>query len=588
MGPTQLNRLIRLVALLCATSISCAATAFAQDEFRPLTPEQRLSDPIYMSWVAYDPVSKCVSCHVSGPSDGDIDSGKSGDLTSFSRQIEMMYWLQKDKHAIARSRVEPFTESQTEDQFNKLFDRLNSQIDSAREAYTKRGVKVGPAGLSAIPEELIGDSNILSRRMCDKLWGSGSVTTPEGYAKFRDNCLTCHGGYQPGAQGFDLASLQAARLGIDCLYCHQDGKNDQWVAPHQLPEKWRMLPPETKARAGLRPLTRTAVQAELCMDCHVGNRAKNMFVTHEMYAAGHPPIPSIEVQEFCKEMPQHWQSQSDLYGSLKDFQDRDKYFAVNYPGVTDANNAGQVFWDTRNMLIGSLTARKKALDMLVDSVDSHQWADYSLYDCAACHHELESQSYRQLRGFPAAPGRPRQNEWPDAILQIAYAFAYYGDGGGLSTIKQLEHDIAAAIAEQPFGDPARVRPAADQLRGELARAIATLETKPVDGRIAKAVLTGLSRVPQERIVTYDSARQVVWAIQTIVREMEAKGATVPPQILAIVNDLNEAQTGIEVQIPSGRKTFIYPTELEADLQRRANFSPVRLKAKLDQINQLLK
>jgi hypothetical protein len=77
-------------------------------------------------------------------------------------------------------------------------------------------------------------------------------------------------------------------------------------------------------------------------------------------------------------------------------------------------------------------------------------------------------------------------------------------------------------------------------------------------------------------------------MQTIVDELEAEGSPVNPQVAAIVKSLGEPETvGIEAKIPAGRKTFIYPKGLEADLQRRADFSPARLKMRLNQIQQLL-
>lgn len=582
----------RLAWLSLGLLLATPMVSVAQDD-APLSREERLSDPVYMSWIGYEPVSKCVSCHVLGPSEADIDSGRSGQLTSFSRQSEMMYWLRSDKHTIARRRIEPFAEQQSENELNRLYDRLDKQIDHAIAGYKRRGETVdrSQVGLESVPEEWIGESNILSRRMCDKLWGPGSVTTPAGYAKFRDNCLTCHAGYQAGASGFDLADLDQARLGIDCLYCHQLGDNSDWVAPHQLPEKWRLLPPEQKEAAGLRALVGTSNQANLCFDCHVGNRSKNMFVSHEMYAAGHPPIPSIELQQFCQEMPQHWQSPSQLYKSLKNYEGRDEYFQKNYPGLLQTTTADKVFWNTRKMLVGALAARKKSLDLIIESANAHLWADYSLYDCAACHHELQSASYRQLRGFPGAPGRPRQHEWPDAILTIAYRF--YGGGGQQgrqvwAKMRQMESQLTAQFSEQPFGDPDRVRPVAEALRSQVVAAIEMVERTPVDARIANGVLLGLSRTPEDKLVTYDAARQVVWAMQTIVEELAAEGLPVNEQVAAIVKSLGEPATaGIETKIPSGRKTFIYPKGLEADLQRRADFSPARLQMRLNQINQML-
>src|SRR5205085_7444380 len=48
-------------------------------------------------------------------------------------------------------------------------------------------------------------------------------------------------------------------------------------------------------------------RAALCASCHVGNAAEGKFVTHAMYAAGHPLLPSLEVATFSDEMPRHWQ-----------------------------------------------------------------------------------------------------------------------------------------------------------------------------------------------------------------------------------------------------------------------------------------
>jgi hypothetical protein len=37
------------------------------------------------------------------------------------------------------------------------------------------------------------------------------------------------------------------------------------------------------------------VYKERCTSCHVGREADGRFVTHEMYAAGHPPLPPLEI-----------------------------------------------------------------------------------------------------------------------------------------------------------------------------------------------------------------------------------------------------------------------------------------------------
>ena len=47
-------------------------------------------------------------------------------------------------------------------------------------------------------------------------------------------------------------------------------------------------------------------RAEQCFSCHIGNVEEGKLVTHAMYAAGHPPLPSIEIESFAKQMPRHW------------------------------------------------------------------------------------------------------------------------------------------------------------------------------------------------------------------------------------------------------------------------------------------
>ena len=144
------------------------------------------------------------------------------------------------------------------------------------------------------------------------------------------------------------------------------------------------------------------------------------------------------------------------------------------------------------------------------------------------------------------------------------------------------------FSEQPFGDPDRVRPIAIAARDQVAEAIKVVQRTPVDVQIAEALLRGLATTPEEKLLTYDSARQVIWALQTIVEELESARSPVDPQVAAIVRSLGQPETtGIDAQLPSGRTAFIYPEGLDRDLRLRAEFSPSRLKMQLDEISQLL-
>src|SRR5213076_1317723 len=49
-----------------------------------------------------------------------------------------------------------------------------------------------------------------------------------------------------------------------------------------------------------------AVRGQFCATCHVGSAADGRVVTHEMYAAGHPPLPPFELGTFMECQPKHW------------------------------------------------------------------------------------------------------------------------------------------------------------------------------------------------------------------------------------------------------------------------------------------
>ena len=72
----------------------------AQDD--PPTIEQRLSDPVYVSWAAQAEVAECIRCHYSGPNLLEvIGQQQNTGLNQFSRRQELEFWLTNDKHTIA-------------------------------------------------------------------------------------------------------------------------------------------------------------------------------------------------------------------------------------------------------------------------------------------------------------------------------------------------------------------------------------------------------------------------------------------------------------------------------------------------------
>ena len=498
---------LAFLGILAAGATTMEATA--QDD----------QDPVLNAWSEFPEVVGCAQCHYEVQAASSAPTGPFAKRGDFSRQNELREWVTSDKHAIARLRVEPLGPANQETLRGQIVEKY--KIDD-------------PAQTS----QWLGESNELSLSICEKI--GIDVSNPSGYASFANQCLTCHGGFS----GQDVSpprfesylSTTNPQPGIDCLYCHQvenfpsSGSTEAapWIANHFAPGNkrnypWRILPPEAKAVEGMRDLVTVSKQADLCNDCHIGNINKKMFVTHQMYAAGHPPLPNVELETFSQSMPPHWRTQGDLNQAMKDslYEGRALYFAANFPGLVaqlPASNKSidQVFWNTRNMLIGATAAKRRSIELVADAVGSANadgsgdyWGDYALYDCGACHHELRQPSARQQRGYHGAPGRPRLNEWSDAIF-------------GLVANKELESEksLANAVSAQPFGTKLEVGEKANELVNDLNKAIASLESRIViSAEFAIKQIDAFSQASQDQLLDYGAARQIMWAIMVMKDEL---------------------------------------------------------------------
>ncbi len=121
-----------------------------------------------------------------------------------------------------------------------------------------------------------------------------------------DACINCHGVPDRGVR-----KQQYVREtdGVTCVACH--GRYADWVERHTRTDDpdWHDLDPRARQqRYGMTDLRDPAIRAETCASCHIGNTADGKIVTHEMYAKGHPPLPSFEAATFSDAQPRHWES----------------------------------------------------------------------------------------------------------------------------------------------------------------------------------------------------------------------------------------------------------------------------------------
>ena len=553
-------------------------------------------DPVIAAWGAFPETYACGQCHdesqaVPNHRFDDPSHLKRGD---FSRQNEMHRWVREDTHAVARLRVEPLTPQ---------------RIESER-ARLKTLLQVEPGSAAAPVDSWLGASNALSRRMCEAL--GFDVDSPEGYARFAASCLTCHGGYDPkqaSQKGFTRTEdLSLAQPGVSCLGCHQQVSGDgagvaSWIVEHASltdPQQrgWRMKSPQEKADLGMRDLVSTSAQAELCIDCHVGNPQKGMFVTHTMYAAGHPPLANFELETFCEAMPRHWRSESEQVEAFAAarYPQADEYFRLNFPGLMAAAASPEsVAWDSRRLLIGAAASRRRFAEIVAWAADAPgMWGDFALYDCGACHHELRRPSDRQRRGYPAAPGRPRPHEWPELLHDLI---------GPEEAIDKAHNDLVRAMTVIPFGDREASRAAAAAMVTILDQRLRKFESAtPLRTSDLWEALRRLAATPADRLVDYAAARQVVWGVTIAAEELgrDSRLSAQQRQTLdAIAQEIgswreaevaarqSSAGIGIGPTLLSARDQPMTGPPLQIELERRARYRPDALEASLARIRRVL-
>lgn len=384
-------------------------------------------------------------------------------------------------------------------------------------------------------------------------------------------CLACHATTlpEPGAQ----INIRLTD-GITCVGCH--GPYANWVETHQrhLDPEWRGLDRTAKERHyGMNDLWNLNRRASLCVSCHVGNAAERKVVTHAMYAAGHPPLPSFELAHYTEIQPRHWQLAREKTPA------RLARINVETPDP---------FEQTRSLLVGALQTLGATAALLAEQASGHvddihgaEWPDFARFDCYACHHDLksgDSAAWRQQRGYRGAPGRPPLPEWPATLAALAVEPS---EATNLNT--QLE-TLHAAATSRPFGDASRLAEAARSLANWAFARANQAEHAPIDPARARALLQRITQIAAERLPDYDTARQLAWAFHTIHAEMIPTPANDDP-IAASLRELDQA-LGLDL----GQMSVKHPIEasLPERLQTLARYDPAAVQTLLKKIAIMIK
>jgi hypothetical protein len=273
-------------------------------------------------------------------------------------------------------------------------------------------------------------------------------------------CLTCHAidTQRPGPDRF----VGQDSVGIGCTACHGFPKEWQikhYESPTGTTVPWRTESQEKKAVAGMQNLRDPITKANLCVSCHVGNPEEGTIVTHEMYVAGHPPLPPFELLTYMNDEPRHWGTPFEL----EFFKSLDSETAKKFSFRPGEGRAG---YAARHLAAGAVaTVWAEARLLKADSeramkTQPHAGLDYARFDCYACHHDLKLPSDRQKRGYDGPPGRPPVKAWVGALASVVAANL---PGGKDDDFTAKWKAVQQATYARPYADPTMMAKAADDL-----------------------------------------------------------------------------------------------------------------------------
>ncbi|MBT4012560.1 MAG: hypothetical protein HN617_15230 [Planctomycetaceae bacterium] len=432
--------------------------------------------------VRYQGNSRCYRCHEK-PSDFDINTG----VTNFLELTEAKDWTSKDKHGSALINV---TET--------------------------------PIGKQMLTRLKIKASEIEHQAQCTSCHSNQHwVEKHDDYAGLPDNII-------------------GRESGVTCESCH--GPSTQWDLKHS-DSQWRLVDPAIKAQHGMTDLRDPVVRAETCFSCHIGNAEQGKVVTHEMYAAGHPPLPSVELDAFIDQMPAHWNSTN----TKQDFTHRERYLELNRY-VQDSGKIDQI-------VLNALVAYRTSLQLIVsisDKANEYAWPELGVYDCYGCHHELKSPSWRAQTLPGVVPGRPQFHLWPTTLIAL--------DDASNTQLQTAGSQLRDNLNKQPFGNAksisndiapliAALTTAIDNKLAARAMALANnIDSKPPMSSSktdAKLAITALCRLTTTQPDSFESARQIAWAIQSVYRSSQL------PDNTAVTSALEQLSKQLMLEFPAG-------------------------------------
>ncbi len=407
------------------------------------------------------------------------------------------------------------------------------------------------------------------------------VTKSEG------GCLGCHSAsvseVQNRAKPGDLFDKNE---GVSCENCH--GPYSAWAAPHTQVE-FRNQSQADWAKVGFNDLRSPEIQSEKCLSCHVGNFDEGKVVTHEMYAAGHPPLPSIEVATFTNSIPRHW-------WLLAERKDSNLRKALGF-------KEGELE-QTKLALVGAAVAFRTSMKLLADeskpgakdSAPGQGWPDFARYDCWSCHHDLKRESWRQARGYAGPPGRVPVSEWPMPVVELGITRISFDDPAGAAALgadlQRLQKELHDQAINRAFGRQDALVMTANNLANWSVVLTKKLMASSYDRATGLRLLKNLVEETHKNLVNksrkaspdYDAARHIAWTIKLLVEDL---GDQLPKSKAdAIRPILAKFDGSLKLVLPAGRKYEI-EDNIGSALESIGDYEPAQFQSAIEQLAEIL-
>lgn len=369
-------------------------------------------------------------------------------------------------------------------------------------------------------------------------------------------CLACHTGFPIEDMDTDDEQIHGLireaqyktdiRLttGVSCEGCHgKAGGTEGWLAAHTSKETWRFLEPAKKCEKGFYDVRSVISRTRLCLSCHLGNAAQGRVLTHDMYAAGHPPLPPFEIETFEGQMPKHWRHLSEKAELRNEFLEK-----------TEIEFRPDELQHTKSLLVAALISRSESLRLTADVADgavskqiqTPQWPDFAQFDCYACHHDLRSESWRQNAQHSGRPGRPVLLPWPEVLSELASIRI-----PGADESKRDGSAIRVAVLKSPFADREALVSSARAAADEFDKLSMALDAQEISVSEGKVLLERMAEIAATETLDYDSARQLVWAF--IVVQNELRTSLTDGAVSPLINDeLASVKTMFVLSLKDGR------------------------------------